>query len=81
MGNHPSQTAKTISRSSASQKAGVLEITRQYPLMHLSTSLPWFIPARAPRANPRIPDNIQAITIKNSELDSLTAITLVTGWR
>ena len=65
----------------AIQNAGVLEITRQYPLMILSIGFPRFIPASEPNKNPISPDKTHAMIIRNKEFPSFTAITVVTFWR
>ena len=70
MGSIPSHTAKTISKIRASQKAGVLLMTRQYPRMILSGSFPRLAPATIPKNSPKMPDMIQAKIISHNEFAS-----------
>ena len=81
MGSQPSHTEKIISSSRASQKAGVLEMMRQYPRMSRSGSLPRVAPASRPRVTPRTPDRTQAVTIRPRELTRRCPMTSMTGWR
>ena len=81
MGSQPSQTEKTISSSRASQKAGVLEMTRQYPRMSRSGSRPRAAPASRPRVTPRTPDKTQAVSIRPMELMRRCPMTSMTGCR
>ena len=81
MGSTFSHTANTSNSKRASQKTGVLDMRREYPLMIRSAQVPRKTPARMPRTSPRIPEMSQANTIRNSEFDSFTPITCDTGCR
>ena len=70
MGSQPSQTEKKRSNKSASQKAGVLEISRQYPRMSLSGSLPRRAPAVTPSATPSSPLSSHAAASTPAEFAS-----------
>ena len=81
MGSQPSQTEKKRSNKSASQKAGVLEISRQYPRMSLSGSLPRRAPAVTPSATPSSPLSSYAAASTPAEFASRCPIICKTGWR
>ena len=81
MGNHPSQTENTISSRRASQKAGVLEISRHQPRMSRSGHRPRRAPAVTPRARPSTPDSTQAKSSSPREFPSRSPMIASTGWR
>ena len=81
MGSQPSHTPNTISSSSASQKAGVLAISMDQPLISLSGQRPWNAPASTPMQNPKRPENTHASTSSHTEPASFEPITSSTGRR
>ena len=81
MGSTFHHTAKAMSSSRASQKAGVLEMVRQKPRTSLSGHRPRLAPASAPRASPSAPDSTQAHTSIPREADNRCPMTSSTGRR
>ena len=81
MGSTFSHTAKSMSSSRASQKAGVLETVRQQPRTSRSGHRPRLAPAATPKASPSAPDKIQAQTSSHREPASRWPITSSTGRR
>ena len=80
-GSQPSHTENTRRRRIASQKAGVLEISRHQPRISLSGLRPLHTPAATPSSSPSTPDIIQADRRRRRELDSRCQMTAATGCR
>ena len=79
VGNHPSHTENTSSRRMASQKAGVLEMSRHQPRMSRSGQRPRKAPASTPRVSPKIPDRAQANRSSPREFPSRSPMMVSTG--
>ena len=81
MGSHPSQTEKISKSSRASQNAGVLEMSRQYPRIRRSGRRPRVAPAVTPSTRPSTPEMIQANSSSHKDPASRWPTTSSTGWR